>query len=268
MTTPSASDADTFPKLLAGLAKTRAHAAAYREKEYGIWQTYDWAHVAEQVNRLAAGLADLGFGRGDRLIVIGDNRPRLYWSMCAAQSLGGVPVPVYQDSVTEELAYVVEHAGARFALEQSRDEVDCFGRRSLFRHGGGKIREARRFRDNQPMQCDRVRGQRGAQDKRCQSKEDLLDARTLEQRRIGGRTQSINDPMDHRSEQRGLVFEAVIEGALRNACSSRDRLDARRTIAMAQKLVRRDVEDPLAELLRCHSRRTPPAAGETPVRVR
>jgi len=115
---------DTFPKLLAGLAKTRAHAPAYREKEYGIWQTYDWAHVADQVNRLAAGLADLGFGRGDRLIVIGDNRPRLYWAMAAAQSLGGVPVPVYQDSVTEELAYVVDHAGARYAVAENQEQID------------------------------------------------------------------------------------------------------------------------------------------------
>jgi long-chain acyl-CoA synthetase len=120
----SESDSDTFPKLLAGLAKTRGHAPAYREKEYGIWQTYDWAHVANQVNRLAAGLADLGFRRGDRLIVIGDNRPRLYWAMAAAQSLGGVPVPVYQDSVTEELAYVVDHAGARFAVAENQEQID------------------------------------------------------------------------------------------------------------------------------------------------
>ena len=77
-----------------------------------------------QVRLLAAGLADLGFRRGDRLIVIGDNRPRLYWSMCAAQSLGGVPVPVYQDSVADELAYVVEHAGARFAVAENQEQVD------------------------------------------------------------------------------------------------------------------------------------------------
>ena len=77
-----------------------------------------------QVRLLAAGLADLGFRRGDRLIVVGDNRPRLYWSMCAAQSLGGVPVPVYQDSVADELAYVVEHAGARFALAENQEQVD------------------------------------------------------------------------------------------------------------------------------------------------
>jgi long-chain acyl-CoA synthetase len=115
---------DTFPKLLAERARTGAARPAYREKEYGIWQTYSWGHVAEQVRLLAAGLADLGFRRGDRLIVVGDNRPRLYWSMCAAQSLGGVPVPVYQDAVAEELAYVVDHGGARFALAENQEQVD------------------------------------------------------------------------------------------------------------------------------------------------
>ncbi|MGE5148538.1 MAG: AMP-binding protein [Rhodospirillaceae bacterium] len=124
MTTASVSQRDTFPKLLAELAVARPHAPAYREKEYGIWQTYDWAHVARQVNQLAAGLAALGLSRGDRLIVVGDNRPRLYWAMAAAQSLGGVPVPVYQDSVTEELAYVVEHAGARFAIAENQEQID------------------------------------------------------------------------------------------------------------------------------------------------
>ena len=120
----SSNTSDTFPKLLAGLARTRPTSPAYREKEFGIWQTYDWAHVARQVERLAAGLADLGVARGDRLVIIGDNRPRLYWAMCAVQSLGGVPVPVYQDSVAEELAYVVEHAGARFAIAENQEQVD------------------------------------------------------------------------------------------------------------------------------------------------
>jgi long-chain acyl-CoA synthetase len=128
MTTATSADGDeardTFPKLLAGLARERAHQPAYREKEYGIWQTYDWAYVAREVSLLAAGLAELGFGRGDRLIVVGDNRPKLYWSMAAAQSLGGVPVPVYQDSVTEELAYVVEHAGARYAIAENQEQID------------------------------------------------------------------------------------------------------------------------------------------------
>jgi len=122
--TVASTEADTFPKLLAGLGRTRPTAPAYREKEYGIWQTYDWAHVARQVDCLAAGLLDLGFGRGERLIVVGDNRPRLYWAMAAVQSLGGVPVPVYQDSVTEELAYVVEHAGACFAIAENQEQID------------------------------------------------------------------------------------------------------------------------------------------------
>jgi long-chain acyl-CoA synthetase len=124
MTAASTSEADTFPKLLAGLAATRPGAPAYREKEYGIWQTYDWAHVARQVNDLASGLFGLGLARGERLIVVGDNRPRLYWAMAAVQSVGGVPVPVYQDSVTEELAYVVEHAGARFAIAENQEQID------------------------------------------------------------------------------------------------------------------------------------------------
>ncbi len=124
-TANTATDArDTFPKLLDERARSGPDRPAYREKEYGIWQTHSWGHVARQVRLFAAGLADLGFRRGDRLIVVGDNRPRLYWSMCAAQSLGGVPVPVYQDSVTEELAYVVEHAGARFALAENQEQVD------------------------------------------------------------------------------------------------------------------------------------------------
>ncbi|HEY6982457.1 AMP-binding protein [Reyranella sp.] len=115
---------DTFPKMLAARARAGGDRPAYREKEFGIWQTYSWAHVASEVERLAAGLVVLGFSRGDRLIVVGDNRPRLYWAICAAQSLGGVPVPVYQDSVAEELAYVVEHAGARFAIAENQEQID------------------------------------------------------------------------------------------------------------------------------------------------
>ena len=115
---------DTFPKLLVERALTCGSQPAYREKEFGIWQTYDWSRVAREVELFAAGLADLGFRRGDRLIVAGYNRPRLYWSMCAAQSLGGMPVPVYQDSVVEELSYVVEHAGAHFAIAEDQEQID------------------------------------------------------------------------------------------------------------------------------------------------
>src|SRR5258708_11063322 len=98
---------DTFPKLLAERARTGPRRPAYREKEYGIWQTYDWAHVAAEVRRLAAGLADLGFKRGDRLIVIGDNRPRLFWSIVPAPSPGAGPGPAYHDFVADNPAHVV-----------------------------------------------------------------------------------------------------------------------------------------------------------------
>ena len=87
-------------------------------------RTAPYAPTAQEVRAIACGLAELGFKRGDNLAIIGDNRPRLYWSMCAAQSLGGVPVPVYQDSVADELAYVVEHAGARYALAENQEQVD------------------------------------------------------------------------------------------------------------------------------------------------
>src|SRR5215470_756787 len=115
---------ETFPQLLLARARTSPHRPAYREKEYGIWQSYDWARVADEVARLAAGLHELGLRRGDKLIVVGDNRPRLYWAMCAAQALGAVPVPVYQDSVADELAYVVEHAGARIAIAENQEQID------------------------------------------------------------------------------------------------------------------------------------------------
>ena len=90
---------DTFPKLLLENARLRGERPAIREKDYGIWQSWSWAEVARQTQDFALGLAALGFKRGDKLGVIGDNRPRLYWAITAAQCLGGVPVPVYQDAV-------------------------------------------------------------------------------------------------------------------------------------------------------------------------
>ncbi len=115
---------DTVPKLLLHHARVRPGAAASREKEYGIWQSWSWGEVASSVKELAHGLAASGFGRGDRLAIVGDNRPQLYWSMAAAQALGGVPVPLYQDSVADELAYVIEHAGASFVVVEDQEQVD------------------------------------------------------------------------------------------------------------------------------------------------
>jgi long-chain acyl-CoA synthetase len=115
---------DTFPKLLVDRAKRYADRQANREKEFGIWQSWTWAQVATEVEQFACGLLAMGFERGDKLAIIGDNRPRLYWSVAAAQSLGGVPVPTYQDAVAEEMQYVLEHAGARFVIAENQEQVD------------------------------------------------------------------------------------------------------------------------------------------------
>src|SRR5437016_7871323 len=115
---------DTFPKMLMAHARLRPDRPAMREKDYGIWQSWSWAEVAAAVEGLAGGLKALGFGRGDKLAIIGDNRPRLYWAIAAAQALGGVPVPVYQDSIAEEMAFVLDHAEVRFAIAEDQEQVD------------------------------------------------------------------------------------------------------------------------------------------------
>src|SRR3954453_5578725 len=122
--TASALGPDTFPKLLLEHARVRPQRPANREKDYGIWQSWSWAEVAAEVEALACGLSARGFPRGDRLAIIGDNRPRLYWAIAATQALGGVPVPVYQDSIAEEMAYVLDHAEVRFALAEDQEQVD------------------------------------------------------------------------------------------------------------------------------------------------
>jgi len=115
---------DTFPRLLMHHAKVRPGKPAMREKAYGIWQTYPWAEVAQNVRAIACGLAELGFKRGDRLAIIGDNRPRLYWSVAACQCLGGIPVMLYQDAVAEEMAYVLQDAEIQFAVVEDQEQVD------------------------------------------------------------------------------------------------------------------------------------------------
>ena len=114
----------TFPRLLFHHAKVRPNAPAMREKHLGIWQTWTWSDVAERVRALACGLASLGFKRGDNLAIIGDNRPHLYMMMSAAQCLGGVPVPLYQDAVAAEMLFVLQDAGVRFAIVEDQEQVD------------------------------------------------------------------------------------------------------------------------------------------------
>ena len=118
------STGETFPRCLLEQAQRNGEKPAIREKYLGIWQTWTWREVSEEVRALACGLAATGIKRGDKLALIGDNRPRLYWSMSAAQCLGAIPVPMYQDSVADELQFVVEHAEVRFAVAENQEQVD------------------------------------------------------------------------------------------------------------------------------------------------
>ena len=114
----------TLPRLLQRNARELGARPAMREKDRGIWQTWSWRQYHDQVRDLALGLASLGLRRGDRLSVIGDNRPRLYWAQVAAQSLGGISVPVYQDSIAKELAYVWNHAEVSVIVAEDQEQVD------------------------------------------------------------------------------------------------------------------------------------------------
>src|SRR5258706_5799292 len=115
---------DTFPKLLMHHARVRPGRPAIREKDLGIWQTWSWLQFAGEVRALASGLAAQGFKRGDHLAIVGDNRPRIYAAMCAAQCLGGIPVPLYQDAVAIEMAFPIQNAAIEFALAEDQEQVD------------------------------------------------------------------------------------------------------------------------------------------------
>ena len=114
----------TFPKLARANAQRLPDGVAIREKDYGIWQSTTWADYLTQARAIALGLASLGLSRGDKVAIVGDNRPQLYWAVLATQALGGVPVPLYQDSIEKEMEYIVDHAEARFAIVEDQEQVD------------------------------------------------------------------------------------------------------------------------------------------------
>ncbi|CUH75434.1 long-chain acyl-CoA synthetase [Tropicibacter naphthalenivorans] len=114
----------SVPALLDRNAKEFGDAPAYREKEFGIWQSWTWAEAKDEIEALALGLLNLGVNPGDHVAIIGRNRPTLYWSMVAAQMCGAVPVPLYQDAVAEEMEYVLGHCGARFVIAADQEQVD------------------------------------------------------------------------------------------------------------------------------------------------
>jgi long-chain acyl-CoA synthetase len=114
----------TFPRLLLKHAAERPAAPAMREKEYGIWQARSWADMARLVEHIACGLHQAGLQRGEHLVVIGANRPRLYATLLAAQSLGAIAVPLYQDAVGLECVFPLTNADVRFAMVEDQEQVD------------------------------------------------------------------------------------------------------------------------------------------------
>ncbi|CUH65176.1 Long-chain-fatty-acid--CoA ligase FadD15 [Thalassovita gelatinovora] len=114
----------SIPALLHRNATEFGDRPAYREKEFGIWQSWTWKQAEKEITNLALGLINLGVNEGDFIAIIGRNRPYMYWSMVAAESVGAVPVPIYQDSAAEEMVYVLDHCGARFVIAEDQEQVD------------------------------------------------------------------------------------------------------------------------------------------------
>jgi long-chain acyl-CoA synthetase len=117
-------DLVSIPHLLLRNAQKFGDRPAYREKEFGIWQSWTWLETAEEIEALALGLIDIGVKKGDYVAIIGRNRPSMYWSMVAVQMLNAVPVPLYQDAVAEEMAYVLEHCGSKYVIVGDQEQVD------------------------------------------------------------------------------------------------------------------------------------------------
>jgi long-chain acyl-CoA synthetase len=115
---------DTLPKFLLRNAVVIGARPAMRHKDLGIWQTWTWAQMLEEIRAFSIGLAELGLKHGDKFAIIGSNRPRLYWAMCAGHALGAVPVPVYADAVADEMAFVLAHAEVTLAVVEDQEQVD------------------------------------------------------------------------------------------------------------------------------------------------
>jgi long-chain acyl-CoA synthetase len=117
-------ETNTLPKLLRTRVKSHGRQAGMREKDRGIWQTHTWRQCQEHVCDFALGLAAHGFKRGDKLSVLGDNCARLYWAQLATHALGGMSVPLYQDSIASELMHVLSHAEVSVIVAEDQEQVD------------------------------------------------------------------------------------------------------------------------------------------------
>lgn len=116
---------DTLPKRLQAMAERYGHQrVALREKEYGIWQETTWQGYLDEVQDLCLGLVAMGFERGDKVAIVGDNRPEWVIAEVAAQSAGGTSVGIYQDSLAKEMAYIIDHADAKFVVVEDQEQVD------------------------------------------------------------------------------------------------------------------------------------------------
>ncbi len=164
---------DTFPKWLLHNAVLRPARPAMRHKDLGIWHEWSWAQMAEIVRAYALGLMAHGLQKGDKVAIIGTNRPKLYWSIMAAQMIGAVPVPVYADAVADEMAYVLDHAEVRFACVQDQEQVDKL------------LSVADRIRSIAVIFYDEPRGLRDYDPSRLQSIESVIDQ---------GRALTLSDP--------------------------------------------------------------------------
>ncbi|HEX3858075.1 MAG TPA: AMP-binding protein, partial [Pseudolabrys sp.] len=163
MAQDAAAPADTFPKLLIRNAHLFGSRPSMRHKDLGIWQTWTWAEVNDIVRAYALGLHRLGLQRGETIAIVGANRPKLYWSVMAAQMLGAVPVPVYSDAVADELAFVLAHAEVRFAAVEDQEQIDKI------------MSVSERLPKLEQMVYDERRGLRDYDHSRLRAMDDLID---------------------------------------------------------------------------------------------
>lgn len=173
MALTAAAGADTFPKLLVRNAQVFGARPAMRHKDLGIWQTWTWAEVLDFVRAYAVGLHRLGLKRGETIAIVGANRPRLYWSVMAAQMCGAIPVPVYADAVANELAYVLAHADVRLAAVEDQEQIDKI------------LSVAERLPKLEVMLYDEKRGLRDYDHTKLHSMDDVIEE---------GRKALANDP--------------------------------------------------------------------------
>jgi long-chain acyl-CoA synthetase len=159
----AAAGAETFPKLLVRNAQLFGNRPAMRHKDLGIWQSWTWGQTLDIVRAYALGLHKLGLTRGETIAIVGSNRPKLYWSVMAAQMLGAIPVPVYADAVADELAYVLAHADVRLAAVEDQEQVDKI------------LSVADRVPKLQMMFYDEKRGLRDYDHSRLHSMDDVIE---------------------------------------------------------------------------------------------